>query len=120
VGGSQVLIAAATVSLIIGLIEDPHEGYIEGTAIVIAGGPHVHARLLARITSMPDVWSRVCVRVVCVCGARLCASAVLLVATVTATNNYNKERQFRSLEATSKKDERVFIKRGECHALPSP
>lgn len=36
---------------------------------------------------------------------------VMLVATVTATNNYNKELQFRSLEATSKKDERVFIKR---------
>ena len=36
----------------------------------------------------------------------------MLVATVTASNNYNKELQFRSLEATSKKDERVFIKRG--------
>lgn len=35
----------------------------------------------------------------------------MLVATVTATNNYNKELQFRSLEETSKKDERVFIKR---------
>jgi hypothetical protein len=41
--------------------------------------------------------------------------AVLIVATVTATNNYNKERQFRSLEEASKKDERVFIKRGPPH-----
>jgi hypothetical protein len=32
----QVLIAAAVVSLIIGIIEDPGHGWIEGTAIVIA------------------------------------------------------------------------------------
>ena len=38
--------------------------------------------------------------------------AILIVATVTASNNYNKELQFRALEATSKEDERVFIKRG--------
>jgi len=31
-----ILIAAATVSLIIGLIEDPAEGWLEGTAIFIA------------------------------------------------------------------------------------
>lgn len=43
--------------------------------------------------------------------------AVLLVGTVTATNNYNKERQFRSLEETAKKDDRVFIKRSEWAAL---
>jgi magnesium-transporting ATPase (P-type) len=67
-----VLIFASIISLVVGLIEDPHDGWIEGTAIMIA---------------------------------------ILLVATVTASNNYNKELQFRSLEATSKKDERVFIKR---------
>lgn len=39
--------------------------------------------------------------------------AVLIVATVTSTNNYNKERQFRALEEASRKDERVFVKRGE-------
>lgn len=44
----------------------------------------------------------------------LCLSPVLLVGTVTATNNYNKERQFRSLEETAKKDDRIFIKRGKC------
>ena len=68
-----VLIFASIISLVVGLIEDPHDGWIEGTAIMIA---------------------------------------IMLVATVTASNNYNKELQFRSLEATSKKDERVFIKRG--------
>lgn len=72
-----VLIFASIISLVVGLIEDPHDGWIEGTAIMIA---------------------------------------IMLVATVTASNNYNKELQFRSLEATSKKDERVFIKRcGELH-----
>ncbi len=68
-----VLTFASIISLVVGLIEDPHDGWIEGTAIMIA---------------------------------------IMLVATVTASNNYNKELQFRSLEATSKKDERVFIKRG--------
>lgn len=67
-----VLIFASIISLVVGLIEDPHDGWIEGTAIMIA---------------------------------------ILIVATVTASNNYNKELQFRALEATSKKDERVFIKR---------
>lgn len=67
-----VLIFACIISLVVGLIEDPHDGWIEGTAIMVA---------------------------------------IMIVATVTASNNYNKELQFRSLEATSKKDERVFIKR---------
>jgi len=42
-----------------------------------------------------------------------CLLAVLIVGTVTATNNYSKERQFRALEEESRKDERVFVKRGE-------
>ena len=45
-------------SFIVGLINNPHDGWIDGTAIVIA---------------------------------------ILLVAIVTATNNYKKELQFRSL-----------------------
>lgn len=31
-----VLIFASTISLVVGLIEDPHDGWIEGTAIMIA------------------------------------------------------------------------------------
>jgi calcium-translocating P-type ATPase len=55
-----ILIAAACVSFIVGLIEHPSEGWIDGTAIVIA---------------------------------------ILLVAFVTATNNYRKELQFRALRS---------------------
>jgi magnesium-transporting ATPase (P-type) len=59
-----VLIVAAAVSLIVGMVEDPAKGWIEGAAILFA---------------------------------------VLLVAVVTATNNFNKESQFRKLNA--KKDD---------------
>ena len=55
-----VLIVAAVVSLLVGIYEDPHSGWIEGGAILLA---------------------------------------VLLVAVVTATNNFNKEAQFRKLNA---------------------
>jgi len=36
----------------------------------------------------------------------------MVVSTVTATNNYKKELQFRALEEASRRDERVFVKRG--------
>lgn len=55
-----VLIVAAVVSLVVGILEDPSSGWIEGAAILFA---------------------------------------VLLVAVVTATNNYRKESQFRQLNA---------------------
>jgi magnesium-transporting ATPase (P-type) len=66
-----VLIVAAVVSLIVGMVEDPTKGWIEGAAIL---------------------------------------SAVLLVAVVTATNNYNKECQFRKLNAV-KDDVKVGVLR---------
>lgn len=66
-----VLIVAAVVSLIVGMIEDPAKGWIEGAAILFA---------------------------------------VLLVAVVTATNNYNKESQFRKLNAV-KDDVKVGVLR---------
>ena len=65
-----ILIAAATVSLIIGIIEEPANGWIEGAAIFIA---------------------------------------VFLVANISAGNDYNKGLQFKALEATSAKDERVSV-----------
>jgi magnesium-transporting ATPase (P-type) len=55
-----ILIVSAIVSLIVGLYEDPKNGWVEGSAILFA---------------------------------------VFLVALVTATNNYNKESQFRKLNA---------------------
>ncbi|CAM9381353.1 unnamed protein product [Chrysoparadoxa australica] len=67
-----ILIAAAAVSLVIGLIEEPEEGWIEGTAILIA---------------------------------------VLIVALVTAGNDYSKELQFRALEKTSEESERAIVLR---------
>lgn len=55
-----VLMISATVSLLIGLYDDPVHGWIEGAAILLA---------------------------------------VMIVAVVTATNDYNKEKQFRKLNA---------------------
>ncbi|KAG5190998.1 hypothetical protein JKP88DRAFT_296915 [Tribonema minus] len=76
----MVLIAAAVVSLIIGIVEEPGHGWIEGTAILIA---------------------------------------VLIVAFVTAGNDYSKELQFRALEKSSEESERALVLRhGEtlqCH-----
>jgi magnesium-transporting ATPase (P-type) len=65
-----ILIAAALISLAIGMWEDPGHGWIEGGAILIA---------------------------------------VFLVASVTAGNDYTKELQFRSLEASSQNDERCSV-----------
>eukprot|EP01041_Mallomonas_annulata_P003293 gene3293-6525_t len=67
-----VLIVAAIVSLVIGSIEDPSKGWIEGAAIL---------------------------------------AAVVIVAAVTATNNYSKEAQFRKLNAV-KDDIHVSVIRG--------
>jgi len=66
-----VLIVAAVVSLVVGVMEDPAKGWIEGAAILFA---------------------------------------VLLVAVVTATNDFNKESQFRKLNAV-KDDIKVGVLR---------
>ena len=58
----RILIGAACISLIVGMIEDPAEGWLEGVAI-------------------------------------LCA--VVIIVTVTATNDYLKDKQFRKLSAKS-------------------
>eukprot|EP01036_Dinobryon_divergens_P029362 gene29362-38444_t len=67
-----VLIVAAVVSLVVGTLDDPKKGWIEGVAILIA---------------------------------------VVVVAVVTATNNYNKELQFRKLNAV-KDDVQIGVIRG--------
>jgi len=67
----QILIAAAVVSLIVGIYDDPTTGYIEGCAIL---------------------------------------AAVLIVSIVTATNDYQKETQFRQL-AKANDDTNVLVKR---------
>eukprot|EP00341_Mesodinium_pulex_P010529 CAMPEP_0116980412 /NCGR_PEP_ID=MMETSP0467-20121206/59060_1 /TAXON_ID=283647 /ORGANISM="Mesodinium pulex, Strain SPMC105" /LENGTH=194 /DNA_ID=CAMNT_0004674365 /DNA_START=96 /DNA_END=677 /DNA_ORIENTATION=+ len=69
----MILIAAAIVSLAIGIWEHGAEGWIEGGAILIA---------------------------------------VVLVAGVTAGNDYTKELQFRALEKSSQNDERCSVIRG--------
>jgi hypothetical protein len=68
----MILIAAAIVSFIVGLIHSPSDGWIDGTAIVIA---------------------------------------ILLVAFVTATNNYRKELQFRALRVDANAMVRVRVLR---------
>ncbi|CAM9679931.1 unnamed protein product [Ascophyllum nodosum] len=74
-----VLIGAAFVSLIVGFVEDPAEGWIEGVAILIA---------------------------------------VLIVALVTASNDYSKELQFRALEKSSEEEDRAMVLRdGEISML---
>ena len=67
-----VLMGACVVSIVLGMIEHPEDGYIEGIAIFIA---------------------------------------VFLVAIITATNDYQKELQFRALERESQNDERVSVMR---------
>jgi magnesium-transporting ATPase (P-type) len=67
-----ILIAAAGVSLIVGLISSPEDGWIEGTAIFVA---------------------------------------VVLVANISAGNDYSKQLQFKALEATSADDERTSVLR---------
>lgn len=67
----MVLIVAAVVSFVVGVIEDPKKGWIEGAAILFA---------------------------------------VLIVAVVTATNDFNKEQQFRRLNAV-KDDVKVSLMR---------
>jgi P-type E1-E2 ATPase len=68
-----VLLAAATVSLVVGIYEDPQgNGWIEGVVIFIA---------------------------------------VFLVANISAGNDYEKEKQFRALEASSQDDERTSVVR---------
>ncbi|CAN0230914.1 unnamed protein product, partial [Ectocarpus sp. 12 AP-2014] len=76
-----VLIAAAVVSLIIGLIDHPDIGWIDGVAILMA---------------------------------------VLIVALVTAGNDYSKELQFRALEKTSEEGVRVMVLRDGASQLVHP
>eukprot|EP00904_Undaria_pinnatifida_P005265 jgi/Undpi1/1869/HiC_scaffold_12.g05256.m1 len=76
-----VLIAAAVVSLIIGIIEEPASGWIDGVAILIA---------------------------------------VLIVALVTASNDYSKELQFRALEKTSEETNQTMVLRDGTTQLIHP
>ena len=68
-----ILIAASVVSLVVGTIEHPDYGFIDGLAILIA---------------------------------------VFIVAAVTATNDYNKQLQFRALDTESKARIEVQVVRG--------
>ena len=75
----MILITAAIISIILGMIEHPDKGWIEGFAILVA---------------------------------------VQLVACVTATNDFQKEKQFRKLEASADKDLRcTVIRGGEVHRI---
>jgi len=68
-----VLIIAAVISFVVGIIDDPSTGWIEGAAILFA---------------------------------------VILVAAVTATNNFNKESQFRKLNKVKDDTEIGIIRNG--------
>lgn len=74
-----VLIVAAGVSLIVGIVEDPRKGWIEGAAILFA---------------------------------------VIIVAAVTATNNYNKECQFRKLNAVKDDVSISVIRESKVEVIP--
>lgn len=67
-----ILLIAASVSLVIGIIEEPSVGWIEGTAILVA---------------------------------------VLLVAIITAVNEYTSQLQFLELEKSAQRDERCSVLR---------
>jgi P-type Ca2+ transporter type 2C len=70
----QILMAAAVISLAVGLYEDPTGGWVEGTTIL---------------------------------------AAVVIVAVVTATNNYKKEAQFRNLSRMKDKIDVSVMRGGE-------
>ena len=75
----MILMAAAAVSFVIGYIEDPEIGWVEGVAIFIA---------------------------------------VMVCALVSAGNDYNKELQFRALEASSAQDQQVSVlRKGEIEQI---
>ena len=69
----QILMAAAVISLVVGMYEDLSKGWIEGTTILMA---------------------------------------VVIVAVVTATNNFKKEAQFRSLNTVKDKINVSVIRNG--------
>lgn len=69
----QILIAAAIVSLVCGVIEHGWGGLIEGTSILIS---------------------------------------ICIIVSVTATNNWVKERQFQELQAKSDKTSAIVIRNG--------
>ena len=74
----RILIVAAFVSLIVGMIEDPTDGWLEGVAILVA---------------------------------------VVLVVTVTATNDYMKDKQFRKLSAKTAEVSCTVIRDGKEHEV---
>lgn len=74
----RILIVAAFVSLIVGMIEDPTDGWLEGVAILVA---------------------------------------VVLVVTVTATNDYLKDKQFRKLSAKTAEVSCTVIRDGKEHEV---
>lgn len=75
----QILMAAAVISLAVGLYEDPQKGWIEGVTIL---------------------------------------AAVVVVAVVTATNNYKKEAQFRNLNRLKDQIEVSVMRGGELSLIP--
>jgi calcium-translocating P-type ATPase len=75
----QILIAAAIVSLAVGIYDDPTTGYIEGLAIL---------------------------------------AAVLVVSIVTASNDYQKETQFRALNKANEDVDIILIRNGEHVKVP--
>ena len=74
----RILIVAAFVSLIVGMIEDPADGWLEGVAILIA---------------------------------------VVLVVTVTASNDYMKDKQFRKLSAKTAEVSCTVIRDAKEHEI---
>jgi len=74
----RILIVAAFVSLVVGMIEDPADGWLEGVAILVA---------------------------------------VVLVVSVTATNDYMKDKQFRKLSAKTAEVSCTVIRDGKEHEV---
>eukprot|EP00957_Ditylum_brightwellii_P035188 2668357-Ditylum_brightwellii.AAC.1 len=75
----QILIAAAIVSLAVGIYDDPSTGYVEGLAIL---------------------------------------TAVLIVAIVTAGNDYEKQRQFLALSEANDDVDVLVIRGGKAKQIP--
>lgn len=69
----RILVAAAIISLIVGIIQEPASGWMEGTAILVA---------------------------------------VVLVVSVTAVNDYNKDKQFRKLNESAQARTAIVTRRG--------
>jgi magnesium-transporting ATPase (P-type) len=99
----RVLIGAGVISLVVGFVEHPATGWIEGFAILLAGMCLSSLVWMAFIITF-NIWLNLDLSFLCL--------TVVIVTVVTATNNMQKERQFRAIE-DREKEMCVVVRNGQ-------